>query len=408
MELDIEAGDGRTSRSFRTSFKYVEEFEPSFFLFENVYDKQTAVKVMACIRTHCPAYEVGAWAANAADYGNKGSRTRVWIAGANTKKVTVDVPLSEWGSTLTTLQQVRPYDLDYFRLKDESPEIKEALATLKAKAGKRTLDGASGSTRWKTGNSMFDQHEHLREAYKKEGLTIPSLEEFLKNDTIQGWEQYYTSKRAQDLVHIQRFVAMELDGVDTTRLPLVWDRTRSMYYRFEKTVPDRIPCALTTHDYYRTDLKRDLLGVEVLMAQGFPRTIKIAGGGITGEHVKRLAGNTQAISMVGKLLACAWKFIRFQKPGGGLTAIHNTMTEAEWVSPPCVRKTSLKSVKLAGLAEWMQKQAATKIAACKNSCASTPFADLSHTCSSRAHRYVPHPEVRKLYILRGGQTVSIF
>ena len=201
---------------------------------ENTYDKQTAVKVMRFVRKRAPAYEVGAWAANAADYGNKGSRTRVWIAGAHTKKVTVQLPMSEWGRTLTTLQEVNPYNLDYFRLKDDSPEIVTAFTPLKGKARTCMLDGASGSTRWKAGHCMFDQHEHVREAYRKNGVIIPSLEEFLKNDSIQGWEQYYTSKRAQDLVHIHRFLAMQLDGVDTTQLPLVWDRTHSMYYRFEK------------------------------------------------------------------------------------------------------------------------------------------------------------------------------
>ena len=61
-----------------------------------------------------------------------------------------------------------------------------------------------------------------------------------------------------------------------TKRKLVWDTTHNVYYKFEKCERPTMPCALTTHDYYRTDLQRWHLGIETLVQQGFPRDVKVA------------------------------------------------------------------------------------------------------------------------------------
>ena len=107
------------------------------------------------------------------------------------------------------------------------------------------------------------------------GIEIDSPED--TRCKLTDTERKYTTARSGEVLALHRTVAEKVSFVDSSHYSFNWDISQNVLYIFRKdpSASGRFGTTLRSHIYCNRLLNRPRVGLEHLLAQGFPRWIRV-------------------------------------------------------------------------------------------------------------------------------------
>ena len=282
---------GLSTQTFNAGLRFIEIRDPPYFLQENAYNKQALAFMLAACRARLPHFAVKVFVIDALAYRQKAARIRMFIVGINMRKVHLSRPFNQWLEVLHRLAHIVPATAESdVTLQDGDPLLERGLRELSERMQQ--------DRQWETcKNTHSELRTRLNTVYKFE-VDSPEFARRMMTDT----ERSFTTRRAGDVLALHRSVAKHVLGIDVSQHSFNWDISQNVLYTFHKdpSAANFYGTILRSHIYWNTYLNRPRVGFEHLLAQGFPRWVRV--DGLHDRDMRGLAGDTINVVVIGALL----------------------------------------------------------------------------------------------------------
>lgn len=303
---------GPNASVFQGVVRYITMHEPRVFILENVpgiaarkQGREAPIHEVMRVLRAIPNYTVRGWKVNSNDYYLPQNRSRVYIVGIHTQKMSLVCPLTSWTDFLRGLRGPPLGDSLTYLLNDDEPEVVAEEQRLLFRGvrprGVRPQQFGSRSLKW------VQKHRELRAKLGLGGRRP------LTGTGHRGWSGLLAARTVDVLELIAASVSRQFKpGFRIQDSRFVSEISRGPLYGSSRQ--GDAPCVTPLGILWVYQRWRWMIGLEKLALQGFP-VDDLDLDQLCENEVAALAGNAMTVPMIGAFMLMVLALTRRRTPG---------------------------------------------------------------------------------------------